>query len=72
MQGNDPDWREALHLEHTGGYHPENAWHSLVDGHVKYGWNSQTGQELLFDLDRTPLEQHDLLREPGAEERVDP
>ena len=33
---------------------------------------SQTGRELLFDLDRDPLELHDLLRDPDAEERVLP
>ena len=72
MQGNDSNWRELLHVEHTGSYHPHNAWLSLLDGHMKYVWNSQTGQELLFDIDRTPLEEHDLLLDPGAEDRVAP
>jgi hypothetical protein len=46
--------------------------HYLVDGHTKYIWYSQTGRELLFDLDRDPQERHDLTRDPGAEERLAP
>ena len=46
--------------------------HYLVDGHTKYIWYSQTGRELLFDLDADPRELHDLLRDPDGEQRVAP
>ena len=51
MRGEDVAWREALHGEHAGQYDPDDANHYLVDGHTKYVWHDQTGEELLFDLD---------------------
>ena len=49
--------RGHIHGEHA--YGPmSNQW--LTDGHEKYCWLSQTGRELLFDLDRDPQELHDL------------
>ena len=72
MRAEDVPWREALHGEHAGQYDPDDANHYLVDGHTKYVWHDQTGEELLFDLDRDPLEQHNLLHEDGAEQRVAP
>ena len=49
--------RQWLHGEHTGG-----TWsnHWLTDGLTKYVWYSQTGRELLFDLDADPAECHNL------------
>ena len=72
MRGEDVAWRAALHGEHAGQYDPDDANHYLVDGHTKYVWHDQTGEELLFDLDDDPLEQHNLLHEDGAEARVAP
>jgi arylsulfatase len=75
MRG-EPDaavgWRDALHGEHAPLNGPEEGVHYVVDGHAKYVWYSQTGRELLFDLDRDPEERHDLLREPDADRRVAP
>ena len=54
MRGEDVAWRAALHGEHAGQYDPDDANHYLVDGHTKYVWHDQTGEELLFDLDQRP------------------
>ena len=72
MRGEDAQWRDALHGELAGLYDPLDAMHYLVDGHAKYVWYDQTGEELLFDLDHDPQELHNLLRDAGAEERVAP
>jgi arylsulfatase len=65
-------WRDALHGEHSKRYFDGESMHYLVDGQTKYVWYSQTGQELLFDLDADPQERHNLLFEPDAETRVAP
>ena len=46
--------------------------HYLVDGRFKYIWFSQTGRELLFDLDADPREMHDLTQDVGSEELLSP
>ncbi len=52
--------RDILHGEHFFG--PEsNQW--IFDGRFKYVWFSQTGVELLFDLEKDPRELHDLVPE---------
>jgi arylsulfatase len=52
-------WREALHGEHSGYRAYEEGYHYLVDERCKYVWYSQTGRELLFDLQEDPHELHD-------------
>jgi choline-sulfatase len=54
--------REVLHGEHSGCYDYNDGVHFLTDGHHKYLWYSQTGQEQLFDLDDDPSELCDLAR----------
>ena len=74
MRGESPaslGWRDVLHGEHAPLWGPEDGMHYLVDGHTKYIWYSQIGRELLFDLDQDPREMHDLVRDPGAEQRVE-
>jgi arylsulfatase A-like enzyme len=53
------DWRSAYHGEHGPTYADENACQFLVDEETKYVWNPVTGDELLFDLDADPDEEHD-------------
>jgi arylsulfatase A-like enzyme len=65
-------WRDVLHGEHSKRYFDEESMHYLVDGHTKYVWYSQTGDELLFDLDADPQERHNLLFKPDGEARVAP
>lgn len=52
--------REYIHGEHTNGK-LSNQW--LTDGHEKYCWFSQSGRELLFDLDSDPDELHNFALE---------
>jgi arylsulfatase A-like enzyme len=59
-------WRDALHGEHMDRYPTFGGMHYLTDGRTKYAWFSQTGEELLFDLQTDPREEHDLARTPGA------
>jgi arylsulfatase len=72
MRGEPVEWRDVLHGEHSKKYFDEESAHYLTDGHMKYVWYSQTGAELLFDLDHDPREEHNLLFDAGAETRVTP
>ena len=72
MQGDADGVREFLHGEHAGCYARDHGNHFVTNGHGKYIWYSQTGQEHLFDLDEDPQEMHDLSREPDAETRMQP
>ncbi len=67
-EADGPD-RDVLHGEHAVCYRPEQAYHSLTDGRIKYIWFSQTGVERLFDLAADPTECRDLAgRAEHAEE----
>ncbi len=56
-RGETAGWREHLHGEHFMNA-DSNQW--LTDGREKYIWYSQSGRELLFDLEEDPTELHDL------------
>jgi arylsulfatase A-like enzyme len=56
----DSGWRDALYGEHCRRYARHGAMHFLTDGPMKYVWYSETGEELLFDLDDDPHELHNL------------
>ena len=60
LRGEDETIRPWLHIEHSPCYSQEQAYHALVDGRYKYIWRPTTGQELLFDLQTDPKEEHDL------------
>jgi arylsulfatase A-like enzyme len=55
--------REWLHFEHAPCYSQEQAFHALTDGHFKYIWRPANGREHLFDLEKDPLEEHDLSKD---------
>ena len=59
VRGETPAWRDALHGEHSGYRLYEEGFHYLVSERWKYIWRSQTGQELLFNLESDPQELHD-------------
>ncbi len=67
MRGERPEWRDALHGEHSTWRTSDSGTHWLVTCTHKYIWYSQTGQELLFDLGSDPSELHDLSREHDLE-----
>jgi arylsulfatase A-like enzyme len=60
---NRDGWRETLHGEHVNGDW-SNQW--ITDGRYKYCWFTQTGRELLFDLEQDPREEHDLAGSEAA------
>lgn len=39
-----------------------NGWHCVLEGPFKYAFHEAGGAEILFDLERDPLEQHELVR----------
>jgi arylsulfatase A-like enzyme len=57
-RGEEPEWRPYLHGEHAGG----GNMMFLTDGHEKYVWFTDSGNQQLFDLDNDPSELHDLAR----------
>ena len=59
MRGEQITWRKYLHGEHTGSYKADHGNQWLSDGHKKYVWHTQTGQEQFFDLANDPMEMHD-------------
>lgn len=66
-RGENPDWRDYLHGEHTL---LDQSMQWLTDGREKYVWLSGSGHEQLFDLVADPLEIHDLAALPEYAERV--
>ncbi len=60
MLGEDPDWREFLHGEHSACYSEEQEMQYLTDGKTKYIWFPRLHQEQLFDLENDPGECRNL------------
>ena len=58
-EGEDSEWREFIHGEHSpmGDQHP--GMHYMTDGHQKYIWFND-GTEQLFDIDADPQEMKNL------------
>ena len=72
MRGDTDRTREFLHGEHAGCYNYKHGNHYVTDGHYKYIWYSQTGQEHLFNLDDDPHETSDLAMQNDAETHLTP
>ena len=72
MRGETDRVRDCLHGEHSGCYEYKHGNHYITDGHHKYIWYSQTGQEHLFNLQEDPHETHDLARSSEAETLLPP
>lgn len=64
------NWREFIDMEHDICYHPSNHWNALTDGHYKYIYHAQNGEEQLFDLKNDPGELNDLTQEPQYRNKV--
>ena len=68
MRNEHAAWRAVLHGEHSGfNDYRRDSNHFLVDERHKYIWFSQTGRELLFDLEADPLETNDVSAERDLE-----
>jgi arylsulfatase len=61
------DWRDYYHGEHEPNYDDRYATQFLVDEETKYVYNPVQGDELLFDLEADPDEEHDLSAERPEE-----
>ncbi|MGB2823578.1 MAG: hypothetical protein WBF17_21540, partial [Phycisphaerae bacterium] len=55
-----------LHFEHSPCYSRDQAFHALTDGRYKYIWRPTGGTEHLFDLDKDPREECDLVKDPSS------
>lgn len=67
VKNTDKKIRTYLHGEHSFG---EKSNHWIVTENEKYIWFSQTGQEQYFNLDNDPKENHDLIHNNEAQERI--
>ena len=64
LRGENPPWRDYLHIEHAPDYH------CLTDGKEKYIWFVADGREQLFRLTNDPTECRDLASVPTEGERL--
>jgi arylsulfatase len=65
LRGTTTAVRDWLHSEHSPIYGPEQAFHALTDGRMKYLWRPHDGSEQLFNLDADPQEERDLSADPA-------
>lgn len=54
------EWRDMIDIEHYTCYGPNSGYVALTDGHYKYIWFYNKGEEQFFDLKTDPYENHDL------------
>jgi len=47
---------------------PLGSWQCIVDARMKYVWLTETGEELLFDLESDPEERRNLASDPALRE----
>jgi arylsulfatase len=59
-RGEDIQWREFIHGEHSSG---EQSSHWITNGKETYIWFSQTGHEQYFDLEKDSNNERDLVHE---------
>jgi arylsulfatase len=64
VQGDAPDWRAWIDLEHDICYDPSNHWSALTDGKKKYIFHARDGEQQYFDLESDPGETTDLAGDP--------
>jgi arylsulfatase len=64
-------WREFVHGEHAPGEGSKIGWQFVTDGREKYMWDTVTGKEWFFDLERDPKENSNLILDQGYQPRVE-
>ena len=70
VRGETENWREYIDMEHDVCYSPKNHWNAMTDGHFKYIFHAQDGEEQLFDLDNDPGELTDLAPDPRYQKEL--
>ncbi len=66
--GGESPWREYLHGECAGD---DAGWQYVTDGKEKYFWDSLTGREWFFDLERDPQELRNAVDDAAYTHRVE-
>jgi arylsulfatase len=64
IRGENEQWREYVHGEHTTCYHEDQEMQFVTDGKYKFIWYPRLGTEQLFDLQKDPGECEDLSANP--------
>jgi arylsulfatase A-like enzyme len=70
IENRDAPWRTFIDLEHDRCYHDLNHWTAVTDGHSKFIFHCETGEEQFFDLDADRGETRDLAKDPAYGDRV--
>ncbi|MBN1808646.1 MAG: arylsulfatase [Planctomycetes bacterium] len=73
LRGEDTQWREYLHGEHSGltNMKQHGGMQYVVSSRYKYTWFTQSGRELFFDMADDPGEERDLTDSPDHYELVE-
>ncbi|MFC1478959.1 sulfatase-like hydrolase/transferase [Planctomycetota bacterium] len=66
LRGDDVEWRENYHHEHSPCYRNDNAYQCLTSREWKYVWNPINGDEQLFSRIDDPYELNNLSEEPSC------
>ena len=64
LRGETPEWREYVHVEHSGGPH------AIITDKWKYIWFHEDGREQFFHTAEDPAELRNLINEPTAREGI--
>ncbi len=64
IEDNDASWREFIDLEHDRCYDALNHWTAVTDGHSKFIFHCETGEEQFFDLGADPGEITNCVQDP--------
>lgn len=64
LRGENPTWRQQLHLEHSGIHQ------SLTNGKEKFIWFTEDGREQFFDLATDPNECKNLIDSDQDQQRI--
>jgi arylsulfatase A-like enzyme len=65
LRGENIQWRDTYHHEHSSCYSPEEAYQCITADEFKYVWNPENGSQQLFCSREDPYERCDLSEESG-------
>lgn len=70
LKGEQIQWREAIHGEHSLCYHPDQENHFVTDGFYKLVWLDNPNIWQFFDLKKDPDETHNAIQDPEYQEII--